>query len=94
MICSIEPFAIESQPLSKYTKGSGVFALQLGRLWKDLGQLKDYELALFAVFAAKANRASEDADQMLRQLSKSATGRRSDMNFQGVKKLLSTHGIA
>lgn len=72
-------------------KAEEVFALQLGRAWTGLECLKDYEMALFAVFAAKANRASEDADKMIRQLAKSGDKGREGLNMSGVKQLLQAH---
>lgn len=74
-----------------HDKAEEVFALQLGRMWTGLECLKDYELALFAVFAAKANRASEDADKMIRQLAKSGDKGREGLDMSGVKQLLQAH---
>ena len=73
------------------SRAEEIFSLQLGRSWTGLDCLRDYEKALFSVFAAKSNRSSEEADKMLCQLSKSAQGGVKKMNFSGVNQLLQTH---
>ncbi|MBF13692.1 MAG: hypothetical protein CMF46_04960 [Legionellales bacterium] len=72
-------------------KAEEVFSLQLGREWTGVACLRDYELALFTVFAAKTNRASEAADGLIRQLAASAMKGRKGLNMAGVNKLLQAH---
>lgn len=63
-----------------------VFALQLGPLFTAVEKLPIHAQALFAIFAARANRDREGADKLLIQLSASTgTGK---LDFTGTQELL------
>lgn len=63
-----------------------IFALQLGPLFMGHDKLPQHIQALFAIFAARANRDREGADKLLIQLSASAgTGK---LDFTGTPELL------
>ncbi len=66
-----------------------VFALQLGRYWQGIDALNIHTKALFAVFAARADRDKEGAANMLLQIAASTkTGK---LDFSGVEELLNKH---
>lgn len=66
-----------------------IFALQMGPFWTGLEALPPYMLALFAAFAAKANRDGKGAAKFLAQISKSANSGK--LNFSGTRLLLMKH---
>lgn len=66
-----------------------VFALQLGAIWTAADKLPIHTQALFAIFAARANRDRENADKILRQISASAEFGKLD--FSGVTEVLNKH---
>lgn len=69
-----------------------VFALQLGALFNGVEKLPIHMQALFAIFAARANRDRQGADKLLMQLSASAgTGK---LDFTGTEELLAKNGNA
>lgn len=66
-----------------------VFALQLGRFWPGYDKLNIHTKALFAVFAARANRDSEAAVALLKRIgASSSTGK---LNFAGAEELFNKH---
>lgn len=66
-----------------------VFALQVGPLWPGIDKLNIYTKALFAAFAARANRDSEAASALLRRISlSSASGK---LDFFGAQELFDKH---
>ncbi|MGB6976824.1 MAG: type IVB secretion system coupling complex protein DotM/IcmP [Gammaproteobacteria bacterium] len=67
-----------------------IFALQVGALWAGLEKLPIHTQALFAIFAARANRDREGADKLLKQIAISATNANS-LNFTGTRELLNKH---
>lgn len=66
-----------------------VYALQLGPLWQGVDKLPIYMQALLAVFAARANRDREGAEQLLNRISVSANSGKLD--FTGVNELINKH---
>jgi intracellular multiplication protein IcmP len=65
------------------------FALQLGPLWPGFDKLNIYTKALFAAFAARANRDSDAATALLRHIaSTSGSGK---LDFTGTQELLDKH---
>lgn len=66
-----------------------VFALQVGRYWPGLDRLNIHTKALFAIFAARANRDKEGPTNLLRQIAASTTTGK--LNFSGVNELLNKH---
>lgn len=66
-----------------------VFALQLGSIWTRAEKLPIHAQALFAIFAARANRDREAADQLLLQITASAN--LGKLNFAGTQELLAKH---
>lgn len=81
------------KPAVKLRRGSAhrVFALQMGPLWKDLQSLPDYQKALFAIFAAKAEQDSKGADRLLKQIAVSSAKGSRKLNFMGTLLLLKKH---
>lgn len=66
-----------------------VFALQVGPFFPGLDKLNIYTKALFAAFAARANRDSDSATQLLRGIAaSSASGK---LDFSGTEELLNKH---
>jgi len=79
----------DGKPIATLKKGaaSRVFALQIGPAWNgQIQSLPVHVRALLAVFAAKANRDTQAASDLLLQISKSAAGGK--LNFAGVDQLL------
>lgn len=66
-----------------------VFINQLGPQWTSVDDIPIYAQALFAIFAARINRNSAEADKMIKQLSRSAGAK--TMNYSGVKELLNKY---
>lgn len=66
-----------------------VFALQLGRYWTGINDLNIHTKALFAVFAARANRDREGAIKLLKQIAASTSSGKLD--FSGTEELLNKH---
>lgn len=66
-----------------------VFALQLGRYWVNADSLNIHTKALFAVFAARANRDREGATNLLLHIASSAAADKLD--FSGTEELLKKH---
>lgn len=66
-----------------------VFSLQLGPIWNEK-RLPIHVKALFAIFAARANRDRDNADKLLLQIAASAadTGK---LNFTGSEELFTKH---
>jgi len=66
-----------------------VFSLQVGRYWKSYERLSPHAKALFAIFAARADRNRDGAAQLLQQISAStATGK---LDFSGMATLYEKH---
>jgi intracellular multiplication protein IcmP len=66
-----------------------VFALQLGEYWQGVEHLPPATKALFAIFAARANRDRGGALKLLLQIAEStSTGR---LNFAGIDALINKH---
>lgn len=79
----------DGKPVATLKRGaaSRVFALQIGPAWN--GQLQSLPIhvrALLAVFAARANRDTQAATDLLLQIAKSAANGK--LNFAGVDQLL------
>ena len=71
------------------SKANAVFSRQMGRPWSSHKDLKIYEKALFAIFAAKAVGDRDSASQLLRQIAaSSASGK---LDFSGAEALLEKH---
>lgn len=66
-----------------------IFVLQLGEYWQGVERLSPSTKALFAVFAARANRDRDGALKLLLQLAESTTTGR--LNFSGVNELWEKH---
>ena len=66
-----------------------ILSLQLGRLWKGGDALPMHAKALFAVFAAKANRDSEPAVKLLAQMA--ASSAQGKIDFSNTEELLAKH---
>lgn len=79
----------------KSGKAKEIFTLQLGRLWEGPEYLKDYECALFAIFAARANRDTNAATAYLNQINHSLRGDRPDFSggIQLLKKYYNTQPV-
>lgn len=66
-----------------------VFSLQLGRYWTGVDNLNLHTKALFAIFAARANRDRDGSTALLLQISGSSkTG---TLNYSGTEELLAKH---
>ncbi len=66
-----------------------IFSLQVGRYWTGIEHLNAYTRALFAIFAARADRNRDGANKLLTQIAESvATGK---LNFAGADELLAKH---
>ena len=63
-----------------------IFSLQLGPVWYGVDKLPIHIQALFAIFAARANRDRAASDQLLNQISASANSGKLD--FTGTQELL------
>jgi intracellular multiplication protein IcmP len=82
---------IHNKAILKPLKGAShrIFALQLGSLWTSPKALPMHTQALFAIFAARANRDREGSTKLLSQISLSAkTGK---LDFTGTQELLKKH---
>ncbi|MDQ8040142.1 MAG: type IVB secretion system coupling complex protein DotM/IcmP, partial [Rickettsiella sp.] len=66
-----------------------IFVLQLGEYWQGVERLSPGTKALFAIFAARANRDRDGALKLLVQLAESTTTGR--LNFSGVDELWEKH---
>lgn len=66
-----------------------VFTLQLGRYWRGADQLNIHTKALFAAFAARANRDTEGAAKLLLHIANSS--KNGKLDFNGVEELLKKH---
>jgi len=66
-----------------------VFALQTGRYWQGIDRLNPHTKALFAVFAARANRDRDGAAKLLLQIAASTKAGKFD--FSGTDELLKKH---
>lgn len=66
-----------------------IFTLQLGRYWTNVESLNIHTKALFAVFAARANRDREGATNLLLKIASSAASGKLD--FSGAEELLKKH---
>lgn len=65
------------------------FALQVGRYWTGIDDLNKHTKALFAVFAARADRDQEGATNLLLQIAGSTIHEKLD--FSGTEELLEKH---
>jgi intracellular multiplication protein IcmP len=66
-----------------------VFSLQVGRYWTAVDHLTPHTKALFAVFAARADRNRDGANKLLLQISESVA--HGKLNFAGTDELLEKH---
>ncbi|OJA00451.1 hypothetical protein BEV13_03575 [Rickettsiella grylli] len=66
-----------------------IFIMQCGEYWQGIDALKPATKALFAIFAARANRDRDGALKVLLQIAESTFYGR--LNFSGVDALLSKH---
>jgi intracellular multiplication protein IcmP len=66
-----------------------IFSLQLGRYWTGIEHLNPHTKALFAVFAARANRDRDGATKLLLQISASVA--HGKLNFAGTDELIEKH---
>ncbi|MBM93922.1 MAG: hypothetical protein CMF51_04145 [Legionellales bacterium] len=67
-----------------------VFSLQMGPLWKGLDSLPPHAQALFAIFAAKAEKDTAGAKKLLEQIAYSSSNQ-GKLDFSGTRELLSKH---
>ncbi|MGD9108493.1 MAG: type IVB secretion system coupling complex protein DotM/IcmP [Gammaproteobacteria bacterium] len=67
-------------------KANKIFAAQLGYLWPGAENLKPHVKALYAAFAAKAARKSDESRELLNKISHSAKSGKLD--FSGTEELL------
>jgi intracellular multiplication protein IcmP len=72
----------------KRGEANRLFALQLGQLWQGIDKLPPHTRALFAVFAARINADSKEAQRLLTQFNASATKK---LDYSGVNELLKKH---
>lgn len=76
-------------PVIKREEAYRVFALQVGKYWRGVEHLNTHTRALFAIFAARANRDRDGATKLLLQIAGSTkTGK---LNFAGADELLKKH---
>jgi intracellular multiplication protein IcmP len=66
-----------------------VFSSQMGPLWGGLESLPPHAQCLFAIFAAKANDAIEEANALMRQVAASSGG--DALDYSGTRQLLVKH---
>jgi len=66
-----------------------IFSLQVGRYWTSIDHLNPYTKALFAIFAARANRDRDGANKLLLQISSSTASNKLD--FAGTDELIAKH---
>jgi len=66
------------------------FALQLGALWGGIESLPLHAQALFAIFAAKAEKDSEEANKLIEQIARSSY-KNKKLDFTGTRELLVKH---
>lgn len=67
-------------------KANKVFAAQLGHLWRGTENIKPHVKALYAAFAAKAARKSDESRALLNKISHSAG--KGKLDFSGAEELL------
>ena len=70
-------------------KANAVFVAQMGRAWSGIDNLPRHAKALFAVFAAKMNRDSDGASDLLHKIALSS--KMGQLDFSGVAPLLDKH---
>lgn len=69
-----------------------VFSTQMGPPWEgDLKHMPSHILALFAIFAAKAEHDTKSSAKLLAQLSRSSTRGNKKLDFSGVNEVLFKH---
>lgn len=91
-VVSNDPNALQSSRLVaslRKDEAYRIFSLQLGRYWTDVEHLNPHTKALFAVFAAKADRNRDGAAKLLAQISASTA--HGKLNFAGTEELLAKH---
>lgn len=76
-------------PVLKREDAYRVFALQVGKYWRGVEHLNVHTKALFAIFAARANRDRDGATKLLLQIA--ASTKDGKLNFAGVDELLKKH---
>lgn len=87
-VIPVEGFSAQGKIIAtvKREEAFRAFALQVGRYWQGPEYLSMHAKALFAAFAARANRDSESAVKLLKQISASTkTGK---LDFTGTEELL------
>lgn len=82
----------DGQPAIEVDQGAAgqQFAMQMGALWGGLDSLAPHAQALFAIFAAKAEKDSDAARKLLDQIARSSLGR-GKLDFTGTRELLAKH---
>jgi intracellular multiplication protein IcmP len=66
-----------------------IFALQVGKFWRDIETFPLHIQAMFAIFLARANRDRKNADNLLNQIAASASSDK--LNYKGVTELVRKH---
>ena len=87
----LEKTVVDRRPAVRVMQGAAyrIFSQQLGPMWAGLEPLPPYVQALFAIFAAKAEKDGKSASKLLKQISRSAkTGK---LDFGGTRELLIKH---
>ncbi len=81
----------EGKTIARLKRGGAyrIFCLQMGPLWTGLEGLPPYALALFAIFAAKADNNDKGARKLMNQISRSS--RSGKLDFGGTRELLISH---
>lgn len=72
------------------SKAFACFCMQMGPFWSGIDSLPPYAQALFAIFAAKAEKDGKSAEALLKQISFSA-GKNQKLDFSGTRELLAKH---
>lgn len=82
------------KPIAKVNRARAhrVFITQLGPRWEgNLQNFPPYIIALFAIFASKANHDTKGAAALMRQISESSFKGNTNLNFSGSYALLGKH---
>ncbi|MEC8882705.1 MAG: type IVB secretion system coupling complex protein DotM/IcmP [Pseudomonadota bacterium] len=85
---------VSGKPVAKvnHARAHQQFVTQMGPKWEgNLQNFPPYIIALFAIFAAKANHDTKGAASLLRQIAESSYGLNKNLNFSGSYGLLGKH---
>lgn len=86
-------YTLEGKPRVSAHKGMAhrVFATQLGPLWRGPEKLPIHARALFAAFAAKANRDDKGSKALIHHIAKSYTSTGSRLDYTGTDEMLNKY---